>query len=194
MDVNIASDVLGGNEYELDQLQLPPHAKIVDLGGNIGTFAMEMHRMFPTASITSYEPHPANCVMFRMNAPFAALIQKAATGKTGTARLEDSTNYVGLHIIKEGGIVVETESLDDILKKYDTADLLKIDIEGSEYDLLNHASTATFNKIQRVIMETHDVSGFDDLEWAESILTKNDFKTSWIDPLGVIYGEKLHKK
>lgn len=190
MDVNIASDVLGGNEYELEQLHLSLNAEVVDLGGNIGTFAMEMHRMFPSAHITSYEPHPANCIMFRLNAPFATLVQKAAFGKTGTVQLEDTQNFVGLRVVATGGISVEAESLDDILKKYTVVDLLKIDIEGSEYELLNHASSSTFNKIQRIVMETHDVPGFNDLEWAQNILSKNGFKTSWIDKLGIIYGEK----
>ncbi len=190
MDVNITSDVLGGNEYEMEQLHLPLNAEIVDLGGNIGTFAMEMHRMFPSARIISYEPHPANCVMFRLNAPFATLVQKAASDRTGVVQLEDTSNFVGLRVIENGGITVEAESLDDILKKYTIVDLLKIDIEGSEYDVLNNTSPATFKKIQRIIMETHDVPGFDDLEWAENILFKNDFKISWIDKLGIIYGEK----
>lgn len=190
MDVNIVSDVLGGNEYSLEQLQLPPHAVIVDLGGNIGTFAMEMQRMFPTAHITSYEPHPGNCSMFSMNAPKAKLIQKAASGKTGVVHLENNSNYVGLQVIDKGGIEVAAESLDDILKDFKKVDLLKIDIEGSEYPVLNNASEATLAKVDRILMETHDIPGFDDLRWAENILTKHKFKFSWIDRMGIIYGEK----
>jgi FkbM family methyltransferase len=190
MDVNILSDVLGGNEYALEQLQLPTHATIVDLGGNIGTFAMEMHRMFPTAHITSYEPHPGNCAMFAMNAPSAHLVPKAAAGHTGTVHLEDSGNYVGLQVIAEGGIEVAAESLDDILKDFKKIDLLKIDIEGSEYPVLNNASEKTFTKIERILMETHDIPGFDDLAWAENILTRQGFKISWIDRKGIIYGER----
>ena len=190
MDVNIISDVLGGNEYDLEQLRLPPHATIVDLGGNIGTFAMEMHRLFPTADIISYEPYPANCEMFTMNAPYAMLVQKAASGKTGAVQLEDTSNYVGLRVVEKGGIKVEAESLDDILKDFVKVDLLKIDIEGSEYEVLNNASTGTLKKVDRILMETHDVPGFDDLEWAEQILTKHGFTVSWIDKLGIVYGER----
>jgi len=192
MDTNIVRDVLSGfGEYSLDKwVHLPQDAVVFDLGGNIGTFSLEIHRLFPTARITAYEPHPDNCKMFKINAPFATLIQKAATEKTGTVHLENSANFVGLQVIKEGGIVVESMSLDDILKDVSNVDLLKIDIEGSEYGFLNHASPATFDKIQRIIMETHDVPGFDDLAWAETILATHGFKTSWIDPSGVIYGWK----
>jgi FkbM family methyltransferase len=191
MDVNIASDVLGDNEYELEQLRLPDNATVVDLGGNIGTFAMEIHRMFPSARIISYEPHPGNCYMFRINAPFATLMQKAASGETGTVHLEDNDNYVGLRLTEKGGIEVRAQSLDDILKDIETVDLLKIDIEGSEFDVLDNTSPATFDKVQTILMEVHNFTpGFDHAAWAENILSKNGFKVSWIIPISVIYGEK----
>lgn len=192
MDVSITSDVLGSNEYELKQLQQRNIHTVIDLGANIGTFSMEMHRMFPSAEIIAYEPHPGNCSMFRINAPFATLIQKAVSGTKGVVHLEDTTNYVGLRLIGEGGIEVETEKLDDVLKDVQTVDLLKIDIEGSEYDTLNKTSTDTFNKIRTIIMEVHDFGLVPShIAWAENILSKNGFKTSWIiGGTSVIYGEK----
>ena len=191
MDTNIVWDILGKNEYSLDTLlHLPEHAVVFDLGANIGTFCIEIKRVCPTAQITAYEPYHDNFRMLKINAPFATTIQKAATAKTGTVHIENNSNYVGLQVVKTGGVSVESSSLDDILKDVEKVDLLKIDIEGSEYGLLDAASSRTFSKVQRIVMETHDVSGFDDLRWAQSILTKNGFKISWIDPQGVIYGEK----
>ena len=192
MDVNIVRDVLGKDEYAVATwLRVPENAIVFDLGANIGTFCIAVYNLCPTVHITAYEPHPGNFKMLKMNASFATLIQKAATEKTGTVHLEDNTNSVGLQVVKQGGISVEASSLDDILKDVEKVDLLKIDIEGSEYGLLDAASSQTFSKVQKIIMETHNVSGFDDLEWAETILTKNGFKITWIDPLGVIYGERL---
>lgn len=192
MDVSITSDVLGGNEYELQQLQQRSIKTVVDLGANIGTFSMEMHRMFPSAKIIAYEPHPENCFMFRINAPFATLIQKAASGARGVAHLEDTMNHVGLRLVKKGGIEVETEKLDDILTDMQTVDLLKIDIEGSEYELLNNTSSHTFNKIRTILMEVHDFGLVPDhLSWAEHMLSSHGFRTSWIiGGTSVIYGEK----
>lgn len=192
MDVSITSDVLGSNEYELKQLQQRNIETVVDLGANIGTFSMEMHRMFPLAKILAYEPHPENCFMFRINAPFATLVQKAVSGARGTAHLEDTVNHVGLRLIEKGGIEVETEKLDDILKDIQKVDLLKIDIEGSEYETLNNTSSHTFNKIQAIIMEVHDFGLVPNhMTWAEDILSKHGFKTSWIiGGTSVIHGEK----
>lgn len=191
MDVSIVTDVLGNNEYELEQLHLPDNATVVDLGGNIGTFAMEIHRMFPSARIISYEPHPENCYMFRINAPFATLIQKAVSAETGTVHLEDTSNYVGLRLTEKGGIEVEAQNLNDILNDIERVDLLKIDIEGSEYAALDATTPATFKKVRTVLMEVHDFTpGFDHVAWTEHILTKNGFKISWIIPASVVYGEK----
>lgn len=190
-DTNIVRDILWGNEYALQKMSLPQHSVVFDLGANIGTFCIEIRHILPSAQITAYEPHPDNFRMLKMNAPFATLVQKAVTGKTETVHLENSDNFYGLQVIPKGGILVESLSLDDILKDVAKVDLLKIDIEGSEYDLLNAAAPQTFAKVQRIIMETHDIPGFDDVKWAETILAENGLKTSWIDSLKVIYGEKV---
>ncbi len=189
IDTNMLIDVLWKKEYELERISLPENPIIFDLGANIGTFSLEAKRVYPTAHITAYEPHPDSCRILKMNAPFVTLKQKAAAGKTGVVQFEDGKNFVGLHIVKEGGITVDAESLDDILKNTDKVDLLKIDIEGGEYDLLMSASPHTLLKVQSIIMETHD-SIPKDLEWGEQILKKHGFHTRWIDPLGIIYGER----
>ena len=189
MDTNIAMDVLWTREYDLEDLTLPKNPIIFDIGANIGTFCMEINRVFPDAHIVAYEPFPGSFAMLKINAPFAVLHQKAAAGKTGKVQFENGKNFVGLHIVSEGGITVDAESLEDILKDTQTVDLLKIDIEGGEYELLENASLATLAKVQRIVMETHD-SIPNDLEWGENILRKHGFRTHWIDPAGIIYGER----
>lgn len=191
MDFNIVRDVLGEDEYKLDYIKLPQNAVIIDLGANIGTFCIEMHSQFPTAQLFAYEPYPSNIKMFKINAPFAKITQKAVGAKTEKVRFEDGDNFVGLQVIKQGGIEVDAISLDDIVKDFNVVDLLKIDIEGSEYKTLDAASAETFSKIRRIIMETHDVQGFDDIQWAEDILIKNGFNIKWIDSQGIIFGEKI---
>ena len=192
MDVSITTDVLGHNEYELKQLQGRDIHTVVDLGANIGTFSMEMHRLFPSAKIVAYEPHPENCYMFRINAPYATLIEKAISGTKGVARLEDTMNSVGLRLVEEGGIEVETETLDNALKNMSTVDILKIDIEGSEYEVLDKTCPKIFEKISTIIMEIHPFGLVPNhVAWAENMLLKHGFKISWIiDGTSVIYGEK----
>lgn len=192
IDVTTVRHILRDDEYAIWKLSLPEHAVVFDIGANIGTFCIGIHHRFPSARITAYEPHPDNFRMLSMNAPFATLIQKAATEKTGTVHLEDSTNdFVQLQVVSSGGIKVASQSLDDILKEVPRVDLLKIDIEGSEYGLLNAASPETLAKVQRIVMELHMVPNFDEVAWAESLLKTNGFKISWIQPHTVIYGSKV---
>ncbi|MEZ4195097.1 MAG: FkbM family methyltransferase [Candidatus Paceibacterota bacterium] len=52
---------------------------------------------------------------------------------------------------------VESVTIDDIIEllKVPKIDLLKIDIEGSEYDVLNNVSPTTLGKISQLIVEFH---------------------------------------
>lgn len=188
VDPYIAILIFWINEYHLEQITLPENPIVVDLGANIGMFSLDLKQRFPTAQITSYEPLPETFEILKLNAPFATLVQKAATGSTGTVQFSNVGAPTGLHVIEEGGITVETESLDDILKNFEKVDLLKIDIEGSEFDLLEKASPQTLAKVQRIIMEIHPPHS---LEWGENFLKKNGFKTSWIDPEELIYAERV---
>lgn len=195
MDLIILRDVLWSDEYRLQCMDLPKDATVVDLGGNIGTFCVAAHHYFPTAQLVAYEPSLSNVEMFKMNAPYATIIQKAAAAKTGTVRFEQGKNFVGLRVLKEGGEEIQSVSLDDIVKDFDRVDLLKVDIEGSEYDLFNNASPETFQKIQRIVMETHAVEGFDEHTWTEDILGKHGFMVEWLSktpPTSLIYAEKSY--
>lgn len=192
IDMTTARHILWEDEYAIKKLSLPEHAVVFDIGANIGTFCIGIHHIFPTAHITAYEPHPDNFRMLKLNAPFATLIPKAATEKTGTVHLEDSDkDFVQLQIVLQGGIPVESVSFDDMLENVPNVDLLKIDIEGSEYGLLNTASLETLAKVQRIIMELHTVPDFDEIAWAESFFKKHNFAISWIQSHTVIYGEKI---
>jgi FkbM family methyltransferase len=190
VDTIIVRDILWDDEYAIDQMTLPENAVVYDIGANIGTFSVGIKYKFPTARITAYEPHPENFKILSMNAPFATLEQKAAAETTGTVHLTDSKNFIGLEVVEQGGIEVEALSLNDILKAETRVDLLKIDIEGSEYGVLNGASPETFAKVQRLVMEVHVMPGIDDIAWAETILKRNGFSISWVQPKVLIYGEK----
>lgn len=54
-----------------------------------------------------------------------------------------------------GGMEVPTLTLDSIAAPYQVVDLLKIDIEGAEYQVLPAASTDTLRRIRRIEMEYH---------------------------------------
>lgn len=50
---------------------------------------------------------------------------------------------------------VETVTIDQLVKTYGVIDLLKIDVEGAEYDILLNADPNTFEKINNIFLECH---------------------------------------
>ena len=62
------------------------------------------------------------------------------------------------------GVTVHAITLDEFIseKQIQRIDLLKLDCEGAEYEILMKAPKMTLNKIDRIILEYHDVN--DDLQ------------------------------
>jgi FkbM family methyltransferase len=69
---------------------------------------------------------------------------------------------------------VLTITLDEIIKENDITeiDLLKIDIEGSEYELLNNIQDETYSKINQITVEFHDFLNEDLIPKTKEIIEK----------------------
>lgn len=143
----VVRDVLGG-EYE-------PHLDgsgftILDIGANVGSFALWATARWPGSRVTSFEPHPGTFEYLRRNttgrdditAVNAALFpggQKRATfvsryagdGESGLAAYSGETFVDGAMVDSYEVDVIDPASLP-------SADIVKIDIEGGEGDVLAH--------------------------------------------------------
>ena len=143
------------DEYRLGDITLRENPIIFDLGANMGLFSIAAKSRYPTATIVAYEPHPATFALLKKNAPFATVYQCAAAGKTGMVHIQADGKSIERKLVDEGGIPVEAQSLDDILFGVDHVDLLKVDIEGAEFELFEQAHEATIAKIKDLIIEVH---------------------------------------
>ena len=142
---------------------------VVDLGANVGLFALRAARV--ARRVVSYEPFPGNVEQLRRNArvwPEVELVPEAVAGKPGTLRLyrPKAEGLSGLHSAYRDGAnltdafdEVPATTLDQLFERHQIADceLLKIDVEGAEYDILYAASDATFARIRRIYGEYHNV-------------------------------------
>jgi FkbM family methyltransferase len=69
-------------------------------------------------------------------------------------------------------------SLAQLLDDYslDDVDLLKMDIEGAEYDILDGASTAVLSRIRNIVFEYHEIErGWERLENVKQRLSKEGY-------------------
>ena len=179
MDLDILCEVILDDIYGRPEWRLPSSPTIVDIGAHIGAFSVMAASRWPSSSITSYEPHPDNFRLFTRNlrnneCQNVTPVQLAVAAESGVGRL---SSFLGMNtgapsLKKDSGdsAEVSTISLEAILKQvHGPVDLLKVDCEGSEYEILESLSPQSRNRIMRVAVELHAILGISAIEGVERI-------------------------
>lgn len=129
---------------------------VMDIGGNIGAFAYFATK-YGASQVISFEPDPENIQMFKKQAiPHSTLVKGAIAAKSGTAALYlNSGKNKGMHSLQEISgrecIEVKTYAFEKALQRYEPT-ILKIDIEGGEYDL---DFTCIPDTVEAIAIELH---------------------------------------
>jgi FkbM family methyltransferase len=116
---------------------LPTTGTVLDIGANIGLFALWALAQCPGCGIVSYEPDPANLPLLLRNRDRGAFGSRwavqpvAVSNHSGDIRFA-SGGYADSRASKSGDVVVPVV---DIFEQ-PRAEFMKIDIEGSEWDIL----------------------------------------------------------
>lgn len=136
---------------------------IVDAGANIGLSSVFFANKFPEAQIFALEPEHENFKLLEKNvAPYSKIIplNTALWNEEGSLIVQDiglgESGFVTQRDSNKGK-VVNAVTIDSLMQKYqlDAVDILKIDVEGSEYEIFND-SKKWIDKIKCSIVETHD--------------------------------------
>jgi FkbM family methyltransferase len=156
---------------------LPSAPKVIDIGANIGAFTLCVLAARPRAQVAVYEPSPlalsalraniaANCVQGRVAVHHGAVVgqlepatvwlnQRAGDLCTSSILDLDETGRVSTCRIEVPAI-----SLTTILSSHHgDIDLLKMDVEGAEYSIIEATPTGLLSKVRRMVVEYHDVPG-----------------------------------
>jgi FkbM family methyltransferase len=158
--------------YQVD----PDDRVIFDVGANIGVFTAWAGSVAPNARIFSFEPWPpsyarlvrhveANGLGDRVTALNVALGGEAGTRHMGGSDVDSPNRRIDLHAAGAGaapaetGVAVECRTLADVLDELGVAelDLLKMDIEGGEYETLLTTPTSVLRRIKSINLEYHEV-------------------------------------
>jgi FkbM family methyltransferase len=173
-DFHIFHRVWLRDEYRLDGVRPGSWSCVVDLGANVGYFATRAARL--AERVICYEPVPDNFSLLERNLEGRAnveCVRAAASDKAGTLRIyrPDSPGLTAVHSAfpEMGGHMTESYDeapcipLDELFARHrvERCDLLKVDVEGSEYAILYGAADPTLARVERVYGEYHDV-GADD--------------------------------
>ncbi|WP_295895203.1 FkbM family methyltransferase [uncultured Bartonella sp.] len=169
-DIRVFKQIFVDNEY--DSLNLPETAKtIIDLGANIGLSALFFIKKYPDASIVAVEPDAVNFSIMEKNlkkfSESISFLQAAIWPTDGEVSLvEEDDNHASLGAwgyrteASNGNstLSVKALSIPTIMKQYDMefVDILKVDIEGAEYELFEKNYEDWIDKVGLIIIETHD--------------------------------------
>lgn len=151
------------HEYEVDGLG--PQPFIIDCGANIGMNVIRSKLRYPDARVMAFEADPTIAATMEANITALGLtkveVVRAAVGETNgvvTFVPEGSLGgYVGAAPDGQEGVTVKAVRLSDCINE--TVDLLKVDIEGSEYRLLHDlCMTGKIAQVRHIICEMHGSS------------------------------------
>lgn len=163
------------NIYSFLGERLSPGDRVMDVGANIGCFAVRAARAVgPTGKVIAIEPEIETFRQLERNISLNNLTnvvtkQVAMAKKRGTATLHLASNAVYTSLFQEIADrstskdvqEVATITLDDILEEYgwDRCQLLKLDCEGAEHEIIGNMTAETASKIDRIALEIHQMAG-----------------------------------
>ncbi|MCC6384123.1 MAG: FkbM family methyltransferase [Bacteroidia bacterium] len=131
---------------------------IIDCGANIGVASIWFKRYFPHSHLLAFEP---DIYLFKL---LALNLNNCKTGKTelinqavwnadSTLTFETSRKQDG-KLSPKGSLVVKTVRLKTVLERFDSIDILKLDVEGAEFEILSDCSSL-ISRIKNIFVECH---------------------------------------
>lgn len=140
---------------------------VLDIGANVGTFSLYCNN---AEKVYAFEPVPDNIQLLKYNIAQnppsnIEIVEKAVSSKNGFQNIYVSKKAYGSHTLIENfqvdettkALSIQTILLSDFIKekKIKKINFLKMDCEGSEFEILYSLPKEDFKKIERISMEAH---------------------------------------
>jgi FkbM family methyltransferase len=162
------------DEYNIAEFFHEKWECVIDLGANVGIFAAYISDI--ANRVVAYEPYPENFLCMKRNVEKrenVIPVCKAVSSKEEVLRLfrpvDESLSSVNSSFPEKDGLMSEKYdevpaiTLEQLFSEHeiDHCDLLKIDVEGMEYDILYATGDNIFERIDRIHGEYHNVEEHD---------------------------------
>jgi len=182
---------------------------IIDIGANIGIFSIYAAKKAIYGKIYSFEPFKSHYRRFLKNIELNKIknikpFNLAVSKKEGEQRLflsEINSGGHSLHPIKgQESVIIKTLTLNKIIKenKLKKIDLLKLDCEGSEYEIIYSTSKKNLKIIKKIVLEYENIDkNKNNLKYLKKFLEKEGFKVLLKDggnkPQGILHATREFK-
>lgn len=167
-DVAAVLRILGGHDYARPGHEIRPTDTVIDIGANIGCFAVYAGKAASKGRVLAFEPDADNSELARRNAAINGLTnvtveRVAVSGTPGTLKLFRGA-HGPLHTTQadrlQGADVadeVPAITLPQIMDKYkvERCQFLKMNCEGAEYGILYNTPREYLKRVDRVALEYH---------------------------------------
>lgn len=171
---SVANEIFVYREYrsaeEIIKSAIHP---ILDVGAHVGLFSAYASLLNPKIKIYALEPDPTNFELMRQNIRLQnldniKLIVGALAEKSEARDLflsPDSQNHSLLSPSSskniKSKISVKAWNLADLFVEYnlERLSLVKLDIEGGEFELFKESSESSWSRVETIIMEVHEEFG-----------------------------------
>ena len=146
-------------EYDFPTMPHFERPTILDLGANIGAFALWAKRRFPGNTLICYEPHPENVKILNHNLKtfeiLASVVEAAVSLQEGPVKLYSGKNNCGEASLTQG--IEQTDQFHEVVTispaELPPADIVKMDTEGVEWEIVQ--AYRHWDGVRAVMMEFH---------------------------------------
>ena len=154
---------------------LKPGSVYYDIGSNIGFHALTANTIINTGKIYAFEPMPAVRAVFEKHislnskliisnniilSPMAIANEEKEVEFSNDIAHRDGNTYIKESYVFSGAknkITVQCQSIDGLITLgYEKPDIIKIDVEGAEYDVLAGAKNTLEQYHPNILLATHD--------------------------------------
>lgn len=167
-DLPIFYQVFAELQYDINyNLKFKP-LHIIDCGANVGYSCLYFNASFPDANIIGIEPQKDNFKQLQMNVKNYSnikAINAAIWDRNTSLAIKDEDQWSGSFEVKEqadkqgSDFSLQGITIKELMDKYNmpVIDILKIDIEGAEYNLFANDPAVWLDKTRCLIIELHDL-------------------------------------
>jgi len=154
--------------HVFNQELLTPDSVVIDVGGNNGGFS---HRILNDyqCNVICYEPDPTayNHLKDSIHSNKFVMVNKAVAGHNGQRLFYCASPMNGGNSLFPGSpeferlsgastYLIESMSFDDVIQPFPQIDMVKMDCEGSEFEIIRESNIEGFKKIRQLSIEFHD--------------------------------------